>query len=227
MIDQLLAAKGFDYGSGTLSPNQIQFVVNIPKNASSFILSWLTQFEWHPANIKNHFANIGEIIVIVRDPLERWISGISQYLNTYILSVAGPNGPIFPGQPVTEFDYVMSADDFIRQYNQTVERLLFDVIDKFDDHTWSQSYFFQYLYPEKRRTYFYMDDDFTEKISSYLNLPVDTNSSLDYNSSKSNLNIKLLQNFFQQRLVLRPELKDRIFNAYHKDYTLINSVTFQ
>jgi hypothetical protein len=227
MIDQLLDSKGFDYGSGILSPNQIQFVVNIPKNSSSFLLSWLTQYEWHPANIKNHFGNVGEMLVVIRDPLERWISGIAQYINTYILSPVGPNGPIFSRNNVTNYDYTMTVEEFISTYDQTTERLLFDVINKFDDHVWPQIYFFHYLYPEKRRTYFYMDDNFTDTISSYLNLPVVSESKLDYNSSVSNTNMQQLQKFFKSRLELRPELKDRVVKSYRKDYELINSVIFQ
>jgi len=227
MIDQLLAAKGFDYGSGTLSPNQIQFVVNIPKNASSFLLSWLTQYEWHPANIKNHFGNVGEILVVIRDPLERWISGIAQYINTYILSPHGPNGPIFLREDLTKYDYTMTVEEFISTYDQSIERLLFDVINKFDDHVWPQIYFFQHLYPEKRRTYFYMNDHFTNTISSYLNLPVVSESKLDYNSSVSNTNMQQLQNFFKSRLEIRPELKNRVIKSYWQDYELINNVTFK
>ena len=225
MIEQLLARRGYGYGSGMLSPNHLQFVVNIPKNASSFVHSWTSAFGWRANLINQNIYRIGEIIVILRDPVDRWISGIAQYINTYILSVVGPNGPIFPGESTTEFDYSMTADDFVNGYNQNTERLLFDVIFQFDDHVWPQIDFFNNLYPEKRRTYFYLDSNFNAKFASYLN--INNINDIDQNSSLSNKNMKTLHDFFTDRLITRPELKHRIIKAYSRDYELINSVTFQ
>jgi hypothetical protein len=222
MIEQLLARRGYGYGSGLISADQQQFIVNIPKNASSFLLDWTKRNGWSTAMIKDQV--LPELIVVLRDPVERWISGISQYINTYILSVYGPNGPIFPGEPITEFDYVMVAEDFINNYNQNTERLLFDVIFQFDDHVWPQCDFFKNL-KTQQTTYFYIDYAFTEKISSYLN--IDFVENLDYNSSKNNLNMNVLQEFFTQRLLQRPELRQRIVKAYIEDYKLIETVIFQ
>ena len=222
MIEQLLARRGHGYGSGLISADHQQFIINIPKNASSFLLDWTKRNGWNTAVASNHELN--ELIVVLRDPVQRWISGIAQYINTYILSVHGPNGPIFPGEPVTEFDSVMTAEDFVQDYNQNTERLLFDVIFQFDDHVWPQCDFFKNL-KSQHQTYFYIDHNFTEKISSYLN--IDFVDNLDYNSSRSNLNMQTLQDFFTQRLQIRPELKQRIARAYHEDYQLIQTVRFQ
>lgn len=221
MIEQLLARKGYSIGSGLISAGQQQFIVNIPKNASSFLLDWTSKNGWSTTVVKHQM--LAELIVVLRDPVDRWISGISQYINTYILSVHGPNGPVFPGDLITAFDYVMSATDFIKEYNQTTERLLFDVIFQFDDHVWPQCDFFQNI-KSQNQTYFYIDSDFTDKISCYLN--IDFVDNLDYNSSKHNQNMAVLQNFFTQRLQTRPELRQRIVQAYSNDYELINNVTF-
>jgi len=223
MIEQLLARRGYGYGSGLISADQQQFIINIPKNASSFLLDWTVRNGWRTGLADQQPLN--ELIVVLRDPVQRWISGIAQYINTYILSVHGPNGPIFPGELVTEFDYVMTADDFISNYNQNTERLLFDVINQFDDHVWPQIDFFQNLMPEVPRTYFYMDKKFTNSVASYLNINLVDN--LDYNSSKDNTNMKKLQEFFVDRLAIRPEIKNRIVKAYSRDYQLINNVTFK
>ena len=89
MIDHL-ADRGFGYGSGILSPDRSRFVVNIPKNASSYVLDWTVNFGWSTA-LAEHCSNLSEIIVILRDPMDRWISGMSQYVKTYILCPIGPN----------------------------------------------------------------------------------------------------------------------------------------
>jgi len=228
MIDQLLARRGYTYGSGILSPNHFQFVVNIPKNASSFILNWTNRFEWRADKIEPYYHKVGEIIVVLRDPLDRWVSGISQYISSYILSVQGPNGPVFPDESISEeFDYQMSADDFVKNYNQLTERLLFDVIYQFDDHVWPQVDFFKDLHPEKKRIYFYLGEHFEKKLASYLNIEHIDGLKLDRNSNLTDTNKRILHNFFAERLEIRPELKARIIKAYSRDYDLINSVTFK
>ena len=172
--------------------------------------------DWH---------KVKELIVVLRDPLERWISGIAQYLNTYILSVQGPNGPIFPGEAVTQFDSAFDANQFVNDYNPVVERLIFDQINRFDDHVWPQHEFFNNLLPDVPRKYFWLDRDFDHNISHYLNFA--RLNSLDKNDSRHNKNLHTLQQFFQQRLVVRPELAERVKKSYATDYQLIKQVFTQ
>jgi hypothetical protein len=162
------------------------------------------------------------MIVVLRDPVDRWVSGIVQYIHTYILYVHGPNTQKLVHEISTEFDYDMSVEQFITQYNQLSERILFDIINRFDDHVWPQTEFFQDVLPDVPRKYFYLDHEFDSKISQYLEL--DLNNIPHQNTSDSNDVKKSLQSFIQQRLLLRPELKQRVVNAYSKDYELINQV---
>jgi hypothetical protein len=116
----------------------------------------------------------------------------------------------------------MSAEQFIDQYNQTTERLIFDVINKFDDHVWPQCYFFEDLLPKVSRKYFYLDTSFDQRIAEYLNFQ--PYNDLDLNTSIGNDNMAALQTFFRQRFQIRPELKNRVINAYARDYALIDKV---
>jgi len=84
-IAKRLNNKGLGYGSGHLSPRRNQFYVNIPKNASSYISVWLVNNNWESTTYKNS-DNVGEAIIILRDPVNRWISGISQYLSSYVVN---------------------------------------------------------------------------------------------------------------------------------------------
>lgn len=221
---QQLVERGFGYGTGHISKDCSQFLVSIPKNASSSLVDWLGRYEWSSAVVGDNcnWNNVGEVLVVLRDPVERWISGIVQYIHTYILYVHGPNTVKLSYEIPTEFDYAMSTEQFIKQYNQLSERLLFDVINRFDDHVWPQCEFFQELLPNIPRKYFYLDQNFNNKISTYLGL--DLNSMPHHNNSKSNNTLNVLQNFIQQRLIMRPELKQRIVNAYSQDYELINRI---
>jgi len=223
VIEQL-SNRGFGYGAGSLSPDCSKFIINIPKNASSYMLDWAGRHGWTSGiagdNCSWHLVK--EMIVVLRDPLDRWYSGIAQYLNTYILSVQGPNGPIFPNDPCTEFDKTMTANEFIANYNQVVERLIFDQINRFDDHVWPQVEFFSNILPDVPRKYFWLDSNFNENISNYLQFARLNN--LDTNSGTNNINMITLQKFFKQRLSIRPEIQARVQKAYAQDYALIKTI---
>ena len=141
-----LVERGFGYGTGQLNSECSRFLVSIPKNASSSLIDWVGIHGWSSAVVGDNcnWTNVKEMIVVLRDPVDRWVSGIVQYIHTYILYVHGPNTTKLAHEIPTEFDYAMSAKQFIEQYNQVSERLLFDVINRFDDHVWPQNEFFQY-----------------------------------------------------------------------------------
>jgi hypothetical protein len=183
------------------------------------MLDWARRHQWMTTVADDHSDTITEMIVILRDPLDRWVSGIVQYLNTYILSVQGPNGPVFPDEPYSPHNWPMDAVQWIDGYNQTAERLIFDVVNRFDDHVWPQHEFFEDLLPAVKRKYFLLDRNFDATIADYLGFA--PYSDLDSNSASSNANMRLLQKFFVDRLQQRPDLAQRVIKAYAKDYELI------
>ena len=217
MIAQL-AARGYGYGSGILSPDHDRFLLNIPKNASSYMLDWANRHGWTSTVIVQN-NNIKEMIVCVRDPVQRWISGVGQYLTSYVLNVTGAySWETGPGPD----DQQISGDDFIADYNQVVERLLFDNLSRLDDHVWPQIEFFENLLLTVPRKFFYIDQDFDQHIGEYLGFsPV---SDLDRNRADSNPDTHKIQTFIRHRLNTRPELEQRVRKAYARDYELIKQV---
>ncbi len=216
-----LALRGFGHGSGVLSPDHSQFIVNIPKNASSFVLDWAGRHGWHAA-MAQHTTAVQEMIVLLRDPIERWVSGIAQYVNTYILSVQGPNGPVLPHEDTTELDYYMDAMRFIGQYTDVTERLIIHNAARVDDHVWPQTEIIEHLLPGVPRRYFRVDHELERNLSQYLGwrpMP-----GLDRNAGHTQPEIELLQNFFRRRLEMRPELIPRIEKQYQQDIELMQKV---
>lgn len=204
-------------GSGMLSPDCTKFVVSIPKNASSYIVDWSIKNGWTSATVGDQcdWHLVQEVIVFLRDPIQRWLSGISQYLSGHVLNVS--NAYTSEDGPGPD-DQFMSADEFINNYNPVIERLIFDQLSELDDHVWPQTRFLEVL-PSIPRTHFYIDSNFTDRISKYLEFT--PRNDLDYNRSDSNPDMAKLQKFFQLRLNSRPELVERVKSRYQKDYEYI------
>lgn len=221
---EYLATRGFGYGAGLLSPDCRQFLLNMPKNASSFMLDWGTRQGWKQAIVGDtcgwHLCE--EVLVLLRDPVSRWISGIAQYIHTYILSPEGPNGPVTNPALFHAENYFMSAEVFLSQYNQATERIIFDQINRFDDHVWPQVDLFINLLPDVRKKFFLVDNMLSEKISNYLSWPI--YQDLDQHNKDSTENLNILNDFFKVRLNQRPDLRQRVINAYAADYEFIKKI---
>ena len=217
---QPLANKGFTYGSGLISPDHTKFIVNIPKNASSYLLDWSRQNGWSAGSAQDFAHKIQEIIVVLRDPMERWISGFAQYVSGNVLHAKRfYSTDTGPGE---DFQY-MSAQEFITNYNSLTERLIFDNLELFDDHVWPQQIFFNELLPAVPRRYFYIDNEFDRQIQQYLEF-ANPSSELDRNDSNNDPDKKLLKQFINLRLNEVNELRMTIVEAYSQDYELINRI---
>jgi hypothetical protein len=222
-MNPALKDRGYSEFSGLISPGKTKFIVNIPKNASSYIHAWAKEYGWMTTNLVNDDWNaVNQITVVLRDPVERWISGMAQYLKTYVLCPVGPNGPIYPDSPwafLTTGTMVLSAQQFINFYNLSTERLIFDNIYRFDDHVWPQYAFFQNLRPYAERKYFMLDENFDKNFSPYVGgLPI---PNLDRNEGEADPDTKNLQIFLKDLLDSRPDLLYRVNDAYKEDYALI------
>ena len=204
-IAKHLNNKGLGYGSGHLSHSKNQFYVNIPKNASSYISVWLINNKWQSKTYKNS-DNVSEAIIVLRDPVNRWISGISQYLSSYVVN-----------------DDKITPQIFNEFYNLAIERIIFDVIWQFDDHTWPQFYFFdECLSQIKMKTYFLLDNNFNNNFKKYLNLEDPINCPRNATTN----NTFIIANKIKDELSKNDDLVSKIKEAYEQDYDLINSVKF-
>jgi hypothetical protein len=204
-----------------LSPDCTKFVISIPKNASSYLVDWSTRNGWSSATVGDtcDWHLVQEIIVFLRDPVQRWVSGISQYISGHVLNVSNAYTSADGPGPDDQF---MSADEFIKNYNSVAERLLFDQLSELDDHVWPQIRFLDVL-PSIPRIHFVIDTNFTDRVSQYLKF--DPQAGLDYNRGDSNPDVAKLQQFFQLRLNSRPELIERVKLRYQQDYEYIKHNT--
>ena len=215
--------RGYRFGAGMISNERRQFVLNIPKNASSFITNWTIQSgEWQVhtlADSKTHHG-LKEVIIILRDPVDRWLSGFSQYACSWILNACR----FFDTArgPGADFQY-QTAQKFVESYNWVIERLIFDNLETFDDHVWPQTCFFQNLLPDVPRKYFLLDKNFDQEFGRYLDLPM-PDPGLDRNVGNGSSDMRVLKQFLQARINAAPELAAALKQAYQQDYEIIYSL---
>jgi len=217
MLDFQVEYRDFGYGSGFLAPDNNDFCLSIPKNASSLMSSWLYESGWTSATVgrKNvDWTPVNNIVIILRDPIERWVSGISQYIKGCIIDTR-----ISPKS--------VTVNDFLKNYNNVVEKLIFDQPNMFDDHVWPQYCFFENILPNVKQTYFYVNENLELNLKTKLSLKDVDSGSLDYHKSSDDEELKILTEFFSNK-VYPPtgdsKLYEKLKEIYKKDYDLINSV---
>jgi hypothetical protein len=69
--------RGHDLGECYFDPVQDLTYIHIPKNASTFIKRFCVDFEYSKT-----FKHASKYLVILRDPIERWVSGMAQLIQS-------------------------------------------------------------------------------------------------------------------------------------------------
>lgn len=202
---QNLVRRGYLPGSGLLSPTGV-FYLNIPKNASTYLSNTLLNNGWQHHTLGDSSHLVKQCIVVLRDPVERWISGFATYCSSWLLG------------------YGYGSDHLVADYNQLTERIVFDNLI-FDDHTAPQSWFVDQLPVLMHTTYFDLNKDTVVNISKYLSCDLNT-SDVDANISENHYDQEQLTRFMRNKLVNRPDLVERINEQYSDDFKLIDSVQF-
>ena len=197
-------ARGFVPGGMFVTEDVVY--IPIPKNSSSYIGKLVLANNWKVANFLKTDLTNKKIIVVLRDPVSRWISGMAQYLCSAIVSQG------------------YTADTIIDNWNPVMESLIFDRVI-FDDHTEKQLYFINTI-PKESCVYFNGVHGIGESLQKYLhehniNLNISVDIELDDNPQH-----KKLVNFLKAVLDQDTKLIDRLKEVYADDYKLINEVTF-
>ena len=191
--------KGHEFGQITINEESKLMFVNIPKNASQWALNILRYNGWKSTNYNRPNTDITgfNAFTIVRDPYERYISGLAEYLHRY------------------HNDKMVSDDVF---------EILFDLITV-DDHTELQMYFLNDL--DFDTTTFIMYDEnlssnMNEKIFKKYNIKV-TEELLKpfYTADKFSPHYRLQQHIKSK---ITPAIEEKIKAHFHPDYQLIHRI---
>lgn len=200
--------KGHNLGEGMLSPDNKYFYLNIPKNASSNIKKALLDAGWGYASLSDWPET--KILVVLNDPVERWIGGITQYLSIYhndiIDNIIG-DAEIYGYLPLTGEKLALS--------------LIFDRLT-FDDHTERQAIFLNDILLS-RCIWVMIDENFNKNFTKLLNeLGYTFDENLLINPVKTNR----LKDFINY-IVTHDKFKRANIELWHWcDYKLINEMKF-
>jgi len=200
---------GHPFGWGLISPNRNYRYVAIAKNASSSISNLLFNNKWD--SIEGGFNDDVTNIVVVRNPLERWISGMTEYL-------VGKNSSL--GEITRNLPNIFTHINFLN--DEFIIKIITDQI-YFDGHTLPQTWYLEGI-NVKRTKFFYMDDEFKEKICDFLKVNKSLKNINESKRDKLKNNVKeILQDIVSKNI----NLTEEIDKHYYCDHKLIDSVKFE
>jgi len=191
--------KGHLFGQCMSHPDGDLMYVNIPKNASSWTKPNLIDLGWefynyHTDQLDKH------ALVVLRDPVERWLSGIAEYLTLY--------------HPTLAIDSMETLD------------IIFDRVC-FDDHTEQQIKFIHGLDTDCC-TFFRCDSYYREDFSTFLDdhgIPNRYHKYEFQHVSESSPDRRRFQEIFRAQLE-KSKYLTQIKNYYEEDYRLMDSVEY-
>ena len=141
--------KGTFLGQALVSPCKKILVPTIPKNSSSWLKVWLRDENgWTLETGAHKKYTDTDVLVALRDPVERWLSGAAEYLSLYF--------------------------DSTEVQNTGVAQILEDIV-AVDDHTECQCVFYECFNSEKNTLYYLPASDPMTIISFVEFLGVDLN----------------------------------------------------
>lgn len=222
--------KGHRIGHGLISPDNQHFWLHIPKCASTFTETYLKKLGWKINSVSNYLqlhdfdldSKSNKIIVSLRNPIERWISGLLTYFTIY--------------HPLFKTHLIKLQSDKEQGINlDLIMSLIFDVIT-FDDHTERQCMFLLGVDDFSELTYINVNENYTANLDSFLtelNLSTDSEKPnkesiyLDRKQAKYSTSFEhVFITNVEERLNNNDELRKKIQNWFECDYQLINQIKF-
>ena len=189
--------KGHVFGQCMSGPDIDLMYINIPKNASTWIKSVLENLNWEYYNYHTDHLNKPSIVVL-KDPIERWLSGISEYM------------------------YLYHSNIDITNLTESFFDIIFDRVS-FDDHTEKQILFLENV-DLNTCTFFHSNNTLKNRLGQFLNQ--DFNNYSNKHVTKDNPVRSKFRELFLHALNNNSKYKHQLESYYETDYNLINSVKF-
>jgi hypothetical protein len=182
--------------------------IPIPKNSSNWISEAFIRGGWYQDNcLKNKFLENKKVLIILRDPLDRWISGFSEYVTRKV--TRGPRRG------------TIQLNFKVMQNPKIYENFIYD------EHTQLQSFYVDFVDLNKAE-FFYMDSGYTDKITTFLSKIFTEHvefESIRKNANEEKETRRYVKSILQIVLKNNPDIVCRIKDFYKDDYNLLNELT--
>ena len=181
--------------------------VPIPKNSSCYTVDLLTRNGWTAGNFLTADLSNKKFIILLRDPIDRWVTGLAQYFCSAVI------------------DDEYATEEIQRDFNDLVKRIIFDQVI-FDDHTEKQVYFIKGI-PLEQCVFLNSTAGLDQALKKYLTAQgqdLNTDYELFKNASSDNIVHPNIVKLVQDWLCNDDALTDRLLEVYADDYKLIDSV---
>lgn len=195
--------KGHVFGECMSHPSSNLMYVYIPKNASSWTKPNLKDWNWESYNYHSDKLYDKHALVVLRDPIERWLSGIAEYM----------------------FLYHNKSDS--AHFSKTFFDIIFDRV-ALDDHTEKQILFVEGL-SHSNCTFFWCDDNYRKYFSLFLNKIGMENRYFNYeyqHTTQASLERQKFKDIFTQALKNNSKYMKNLKDYFLEDYQLIESINF-
>jgi hypothetical protein len=196
--------KGHCYGECMTSATTDLMYIHIPKNASSWTKPNLQDWGWEFYNYHLDMVSpYKHAIIVLRDPVDRWLSGIGEYFTLYHKNI----------------DLAFLGRGFFD--------LVFDRI-AFDDHTERQVNFISGI-DTARATFFLCDKNYRQNFGEFVAKHLGENGyhRYDYQHvSENSPERQRIKNIFKQELEKNSKYQRQLKNYFQLDYELIEQVEF-
>jgi hypothetical protein len=199
---------GHEFGQGQLSPDHKFNFIHISKNASSEAKQVLTH--WKYSNYTQLDSTIKHL-AILRDPTDRWISGIAEFLIGNNSHMGLCNSEI----SIDEIESILNTKMF--------QNVLFDFVI-FDGHTLPQCCYLESLNLDNI-SFFYFDKTVIPRILDYVG-DVTSNSPTNSNNSLTNQKKLVIIKKLKSLLEYDSKLQQKIDVHYWADHQLFDKVKF-
>lgn len=184
-------------------PNIDFMYVNIPKNASSWTRNNLKKYNWEFYNYHIDNFYYKHAIVVLRDPIDRWLSGIAEYMYLYHRNIDPAH------------------------FSKSFFDLIFDRV-AFDDHTEKQVLFINEL-NLNNCTFFNCDITYKDHIRNFIRTRTGNTyffSDQHEHTNNESAERKKFRQIFSKALQENSKYLVNLKKYFNEDYKLLNSIKF-
>ncbi len=195
--------------------------VPIPKNASCFLQYNFEKILGFRHDDFTNFKNLDDkkYIICLRDPIDRWVSGVSEYLHRYFINPSVNNNPIIEnGYTEQEFFELLDLRVVAKIFKEKI----------YDEHTSHQHEFIPDVSFDNMFFLNFNDaaqGNFSDFFTTVLKKDID-NYAWKNATEEIPTKIKIMDRLNLYYVSNKKKLDNEFFEIYKQDYNLINSIAF-